>query len=365
MPPAIRGAYTIAKMTKETLLKFLNNNCSDTELNEVIKWIKSEALKEDGKGLAFDDWNKFQKEYQAGDEKFSALFDKIQEKIEAKQLEQDTEKVAPVIKLTRWLTKVAAVLFIPILGLLFYTLSEENLIAMKYGNMAVDSLEVIAPIGSRTVVQLSDGSEVHLNYGSKIKYPQLFSGNTREIRLSGEGFFKIAHNPDKPFVVKTEKLDVKALGTTFNVLAYPGDNVIETTLVEGKVVLDRSAHNTNKTSIGAMKPGQHVKFNAQTGAAVYYEGAIDKYIAWKDGKLKFEDTPLVKVAQKLSLKYNVEIQVSEEVKQYIYTVTFADEPLFQILDLITIATPVRYSTFPRIKLPDGTYSKQKIVITKK
>ena len=102
--------------------------------------------------------------------------------------------------------------------------------------VSVDSLEVIAPVGSRTVVELSDGSVVHLNYGSRMKYPQNFSGETRSVVLTGEGYFKVAHNPDKPFVVSTGIIDVIAVGTIFNVNAYPENNNIATTLVEGKVI---------------------------------------------------------------------------------------------------------------------------------
>ena len=144
---------------------------------------------------------------------------------------------------TKWLTRAAAILLIPVLGFLFYTLSEKKSISTQYAAAAVDSLEIIAPIGSRTVVQLSDGSTVHLNYGSKIKYPQFFSGETREIELEGEGFFEVAHNPEKPFIVKIRTLNVKALGTAFNVLAYSDDDVIETTLLNGKVVLEKNEQN--------------------------------------------------------------------------------------------------------------------------
>ena len=147
---------------------------------------------------------------------------------------------------------------------------------MQYANLSVDSIEVIAPIGSRTVVQLSDGSEVHLNYGSKIKYPQVFSGDTREVILSGEGYFQVAHNPDKPFIVNTGKLNVKALGTVFNVLAYPGEDNIETTLIEGKVVLEQTENGFKTKTIGAMEPGQHVNYNLKTGNSFQHKRKCDE-----------------------------------------------------------------------------------------
>ena len=88
----------------------------------------------------------------------------------------------------------------------------------------------------------------------------------------------------------------------------------------------------------------------------------DKYIAWKDGKLVFENEDLTQVAARLNRLFNVDIIIDDNVKEYTYTVTFVDEPLFQILHLMTVAAPVNYKALPRKKLPDGTYSKQKIII---
>ena len=259
----------------------------------------------------------------------------------------------------------AAILLLPVLAFLFYTLSEKSFEPAMYANMAVDSVEIIAPIGSRTVVQLSDGSEVHLNYGSKIKYPQNFIGNTREVLLSGEGYFNVARNPEKPFIVKTRQLNIKALGTALNVWAYPDEDVIKTTLVNGKVVLEQTEIDGEPKTIGTMVPGQHVNYNIKTGAVSSSKGDIAKYIAWKDGKLVFENESIRQVADRLSRMFNVDIEVSDNIKEYTYTVTFVDEPLFQILDLMTLATPVSYKALPRKKLPDGTFSKQKVVIEKR
>jgi len=158
---------------------------------------------------------------------------------------------------------------------------------------------------------------------------------------------------------------VKALGTAFNVLAYPGEEVVATTLVSGKVLLEQTGSNGKTTAIGGMKPGQHVNYHVKTGAVSSSMGSTEKYIAWKDGKLVFEDASISQVTERLSRMFNVDIEVADDIKDYIYTVTFIDEPLFQILDLMTIATPVSYKALPRKKLPDGTFSKQKIIISKK
>lgn len=355
-------------MKKELLIKFLNNKCTEAELREVHRWVNTDELNEEGKKWIFEDWNSYKETGNMEDnENFTAIFDKIQKRIDINN-PKDNAKSSKTLELsvvTNWIARVAAVLLIPVLTFLFYTLSEKKIETDKYANLALDSLEVIAPMGSRTVVHLSDGSEVHLNYGSKIKYPQFFLGHTREVALSGEGFFKVAHNPEKPFIVKAGNLNIKALGTTFNVLAYAGDDIIETTLVNGKVVLDKVEQNGESKAIGTMTPGQHVNYSILTAAISSTEGNIEKYISWTDGKLIFDDATMMAVTERLSRMFNVDFEVQDEIKDYIYTVTFTDEHLLQILDLMTIATPVVYKTLPRKKLPDGTFSKQKILIEKR
>jgi transmembrane sensor len=355
-------------MKKEILIKFLNNQCTAGEIDEVIRWANTEAFNENSKNWGFDDWKSYQPdEIEIDNEKFSSLLDKIHHKIniESSRQKLSANKKFTLAVATTWITRVAAILLLPVLAFLFFTISEKTIESAKYASQPVDSLEIVAPVGSRTVVHLSDGSEIHLNFGSKLKYPQKFVGNTREVILTGEGYFNVAHDPEKPFIVKTENLNIKALGTKFNVLAYPGEEIISTTLVEGKVVIEKTTSGGKDKLIGAMVPGQHVSYNINTGKITSEKGNVEKYIAWKDGKLVFENESVVQVAERLSRMFNVDIEVNDNIRDYTYTVTIVDEPLNQILDLMTIATPVRYKTLPRVKLPDGTFSKQKIVIEKR
>lgn len=350
-------------MTKELLIKYLNNRCNEKEVGEVIQWMKQQSFSTESKLFSETDWQEYQGEDSiVTEDKLDSLLDKIHHKI---HLETHDQIPAKKIKLVSWLSRAAAVLLIPALTFLFLTLTENHRLNQKLALTAVDSIEVIAPVGSRTVAHLSDGSTIHLNYGSKIKYPQNFIGETREVNLIGEGYFEIAHNPEKPFIVKTGKINITALGTTFNVDAYPETNKIATTLVEGKVVLEKILKNGDLDNLGALVPGQYVSFNTNSGEIVSSKGNIDKYIAWVDGKLVFDNESISAISKTLSRMFNVEFEISDDIKNYTYTVTFVDEPLSQILHLMTIATPVNYLILPRTKNPDGTFSKQKIVITKK
>jgi ferric-dicitrate binding protein FerR (iron transport regulator) len=350
-------------MDKELLIKYLNNSCTAKEFDELVMWVKGEGSNKEGKIWGFDDWKSFEPDLKNRDEKKQgALLDKIHHEI---NLKNDESRVFALGKVTLWFSRVAAILLFPLLGVVFYMLSNNNIQSNKYADLTVDSLEIIAPIGSRTVIQLSDGTEVNLNYGSRIKYPRNFTGDTREITLTGEGYFDVAHNPERPFIVKTGKLNVKALGTEFNVQAYPDDDFVATTLVEGKVVIEKTISGEKTVPVGAMVPGQHVAYNLKSGKVLSTKGGIEKYIAWKDGKLVFEAEPITGVADRLSRMFNVDIEVANNVKNFTYTVTFVNDPLFLILDLMEETTPVTCKIFPRKKLADGTFSKQRIRIEKR
>jgi len=354
-------------MNKEILIKYFNNSCSDKEFEEFAGWVNEHALSKEGRKWSFDEWKTFDTDLKDKDkEKYNALLNKIHYEINPQNSEEKDNKTIYMQIISKWLSRAAAILFIPLLGIVFYLLSQNNFQTEEFTDATVDSLEVISPVGSRTVIQLSDGTEVNLNYGSKIKYPRKFTGDTREITLTGEGYFNVSHNPDKPFIMKTESLNVMALGTQFNVQSYSEDNVISTTLVDGKVVIDKKLPNNTFERIGTMVPGQHLKYNTKLGEITSStKGNINKYIAWTNGEMVFDNTPITEVARELSRKFNVEIEVADDIKDLTYTVTFVDDPLFMVLDLMTETTPVAYKRYPRKKLPDGTYSKLKIRIEKR
>ncbi|MGV8137230.1 MAG: FecR family protein [Mangrovibacterium sp.] len=351
-------------MKKELLIKYLNNACTGEEFDEVAEWIKTGAPHEEGRTWGNEYWNLTDAgQNQKNEQKYKRLLYKIHYEINL-QRKNESSKTFTLLNLVKWSSRAAAILFLPLLGILFYLFLSNGFQLTRYTDLAVDTLEIIAPIGSRTVVQLSDGTEVNLNYGSKIKYPRTF-GNTREITLSGEGYFDVAHNPDVPFIVRAGTLSVKALGTEFNVHAYSGDDVIETTLIEGKVVVEKICRNGQARLIGEMTPGQHLTYHPNSHTAETTQGTVDKYIAWKEGKLLFDNEPITEIAEKLGRMFNVEFEIAENVKDFSYTATFMNDPLYFILDQMTETTPVIYHVLPRTKQSDGTFTRQKIRIERR
>ena len=166
-------------MTKELLIKFLNDQCTKEEFKEVILWVKTGSSGRGGKDWGYQEWRDYDFEADKNlpdDEKLSALLDKIHHKINRSNTKTGIQLR---VHYTTWLTRAAAILLIPILAFLINTLMQQPQIGRQFASLKVDSLEIIAPVGSKTFVQFSDGSEEHLNHGSNLKYPQEFSETKR------------------------------------------------------------------------------------------------------------------------------------------------------------------------------------------
>lgn len=346
-------------MTKEIFIKYLQGNCTETEFEQLILWIREDSLNASDSGMVKDVWDEFEPEAGPVERiKYTRVLDKIHHQININQNSTQfvIQKAPTKNRILSILTRVAAILLLPVLSLLFYTnLSDRD----RYADNSND-LEVEAPACSRMHFELGDGTKVWLNQGSKLKYPHRFAGENRKVFLTGEAFFEVAHNAKVPFIVGTSRLEVKATGTAFNVSAYPGNDNIETTLVEGKVILYESENNHE---IKALSPGECLKFDAQKNVYTLESENTAKYIAWKDGLLVFKNERVEDVAKKLARWYNVEVEIAnEKVKEFTFTATFMDETLPQVLELMTLATPVRYQLTLREKLQDGSFSKQKVLI---
>jgi hypothetical protein len=362
-------------MTEELIVKFLQNKCSADEINEVVDWFRTDADKHLSQLLIKEVWNKYSPDEELlKNIEFERILDKLHHKINisnSKKLNTEHNLPKRNIGFSSFLVRAAAILFIPLLGVLVYTFSFSDyrhyVVANKSQmNIVPTLIEIEAPVGSRTNIELADGTKVWLNHGSKLKYPSQFNAENREVFLTGEGYFEVAHNPQRKFIVKTEKIQVTALGTSFNVQAYSNKPFVKTTLVEGKVLIEKRAGANKAIKICEMQPNQLMKFNIEKNSYSCLSTNIGKQISWKDGILVFDNDPIDEVADRLSRWFNVEFIIKNpKVKDYLYTAKFIDETLPQILELMEIATPISYKITTRKKLPDGTFSKRKVCINMK
>ena len=150
-----------------------------------------------------------------------------------------------------------------------------------------------------------DGSLVWLNAGSELRYPNTFVENQRVVYLKGEAYFDVAKDHGHPFVVKTEEVEVKVLGTVFNVNAYPEGEWVRTTLVEGKVEAVCGGR------LFVMEPGMQVAYSKGTGETEYKKVDTHLFTSWKDGYYEFEEMELGELMPLLGRWYAVGVDFEE------------------------------------------------------
>ncbi|WP_423128740.1 FecR family protein [Gaoshiqia sp. Z1-71] len=164
--------------------------------------------------------------------------------------------------------------------------------------------EVVIPFGKKSKLVLEDGTKVWLNAGTRFAFPQRFTGRKREVYLEGEGYFEVAKNDNKPFIVSTNTMNVEVLGTKFNVCAYPSDNFAETVLLNGSVnVLGKGRFFSDKV---IMAPGQKATY-VKNGRNITLENELmpELYIAWVEGWYQFSNENFEEVLTKIERYYNV------------------------------------------------------------
>jgi transmembrane sensor len=162
------------------------------------------------------------------------------------------------------------------------------------------------PVGSRVIdMLLADGTHVWLNSGSSLTYPVAFTGKERRVQISGEAYFEVAHNASKPFYVAKNDLEVRVLGTHFNVNAYDDEKDIKVTLLEGSVKVATK----RKTIAVTLKPGQQAVNRANTdNVSVVSNANTAQAIAWKDDKFQFQQTNIQEIMRQAARWYNVTIE---------------------------------------------------------
>lgn len=198
------------------------------------------------------------------------------------------------------------------------------------GEAKIHTLRV--PYGQRFGIALADGSKVFLNSGTTLKFPSHFEGKgQRDVILNGEAYFEVTHNSQKPFVVKTAELHTKVYGTSFNVSAYEEDESHHVVLVEGSVGVYKEIKG-NVAGEVLLKPDQRAYLRSSDQAVVKEQVKTDKYVAWKEGVLIFDNEKFETILHKLERHFDVSIENEySEIDQNNYTGEFDNESLEEIL----------------------------------
>lgn len=236
---------------------------------------------------------------------------------------------------TKKFLKYAAILVVAFVsGFLVHNILSEK-------DQEVQYAEVEVMYGQTSHLFLFDGTEVWLNSGTKFRYPNRFNRNERNVSIEGEAFFKVKPNKNLPFKVKTGKLEVEVLGTSFNVSAYPGEASQSVVLVEGKVQIN----NPEGQKIGEMVPGQ-IAVKTEGSSTLQVQNTDPYfYTSWKDGKVVFSGEKLGEIAKKMERWYNVEIRFEKEsLKDYKFSGTILrNKPIDQTILAMEQLAPIRFN----------------------
>lgn len=237
-----------------------------------------------------------------------------------------------------WSERAAAIMFIPLLSAYLLQIKNTDVVEARM-------MEIRTNPGMTTAFVLPDGTNVSLNSGSVLRYPEFFSEDKREVELIGEAFFDVTKDPEKRFVVKTTGDErVEVLGTSFNMEAFPGDSILSTTLFEGKVRFVSDAGSVQ------MNPGEKLVYNHNSSKVRLIKTNGNAEVAWKYGKIIFDNTPFNEVLRMLSKRFNVDFVVkNEKYRKDSFTGTFSTQRLEQVLDVFSISSNIKWRYVPTDK----------------
>ena len=349
----------IERFDKQILLKYLKSTKTDEAEGTIQRWLDNSGTKHELCKESLKFWNRISLDQKTTEYTGDYILDKIHHNINIEEgifLNKNKSRLGFIC----YFSRIAAILFIPLL-----VASLLLLFQVKSFKSEISWAEIHAPCGTRTDFHLPDGSTGHLNGGSTIKFPTRFTDKIRNIKLTGEAYFNVISNHKKPFIVSTEKIDVKATGTSFNVMAYPDETITEVTLLNGKVEVFRKRENVI-TSMGVLDPDESLIYNAKSDSQKIQSGNSADKLSWIDRKLMFKYESFDEVIRKLNRWYNVNIAIKDTLlESYIYYGAFQDETLDEVLKLLQYTAPIKYKDIERKRKQDGTFEKREIEIYSK
>jgi len=314
-------------MKEEIFLKYFNDNISKQEETELLDWIESSEENRN----TYLEYRKVWDMYLLHSNSIHTTIS-FMRLLKKRHLKTDNEQVFASRLNSRLseLVKITAI-FLIAFGTCWYFYPYLNKTTPLYNKIEV-------PSGQRVKLTLPDGSLVWLNAQSKFTYPAVFDKGRRIVKLDGEGFFEIVHNPKQPFRVQTMAYTVEATGTQFNVYAYGNSSSFETTLIEGSVIVFDSIRHYS------LIPEQQLFFNQINQRIESRKVNPNDYISWKDGYYFFNDITFEEMAKRLGHYYNTQIIINEPaVLAYRGTGKFRQyESITQIMDVIKSDMPFKY-----------------------
>lgn len=323
-------------MNWHLIRKYLSGDCNSVEKQQVESWMQSDEENRDFVKSLEKIWAVDPKDEIVVDAK--AAWNTFKHKLTEDNPNRDQKRIRTTYSKRKngWV-KVAAMATAAaiLIGFLVYIYIPQLNFGDKMASQKPQMERITTRKGQRTVLRLSDGTQVHLNAASTIKIPTDFGDSTRDVYLEGEAFFEVTHNPQKPFLVHTANAYTRVLGTKFDVKAYPGDDPVRVVVKEGRVALGSSSNpDTTHNKITR----NHMGTLSRKGKMQISAVRIGKYVGWKDGRLTFESTPLKEMIPQLERWYDINIEVADSsLYSQRMTASFKDEPMSEVFKIIALS----------------------------
>lgn len=324
------------KINKDLFLKFVEGKSSPEEEDLVQQWLLAGENDQISRGWMEEHWNSLPAEPLGADQ-----MEKIKAGMVMRGYPQRRVLRFPAQQFVKSVYRIAAVLIVValVLGGIFYYTSQQDTNRLTTAWVVIEN----RPSSDVRVkpVTLPDGTKVWLNAGSTLRYPSPFVGEMRDVQLTGEAFFDVAEDAARPFIVHTSDLDVKVLGTAFNVKSYPGDGTTEAVLVRGSVQVEKLSF--LKKERVKMIPNERIVYSRETSELSKTAVDPNHFIGWKDGTLRFDNEPMSSVIPVLERWYSIKISTNDNNLGCRLTAEIHQETLEDMLRLLAQSTGVSYS----------------------
>lgn len=323
-----------SKEIRALFTRYVRNEVTPEELDRVNSYLKTkegEACMEEVMEEIAD------KEFYHGDKVDPTISKEIYGKLQASISTLDKSKPVKsgrVFYLNQMIKVAAVFIGLLVLSAICYTIYNDY-----------QKIVYTTASGQKEKIVLPDLSTVTLNGNSSISYYKGWNNaEKREVYLSGEAFFDVEKNEAKPFIVHTSTLKIKVLGTSFNVKSYKEDELVETTLVEGKVAIENAMNSDPVAKDVVLSPNQKATFSKISEEIILTEVEAETDTSWKKGILIFEDEPFGEIVKDLERWYGVKIILSEEIsKECRFRVKIEEESIKEVLDLFKSTTDLTYT----------------------
>jgi ferric-dicitrate binding protein FerR (iron transport regulator) len=315
---------------RELLAKYLSNEVSSLEKLEVETWIGQSAENREELEQSRKMLDTIDALYKAKSFNSEVAWNNIEAKINPPQMKVIQRKNVGKEVFAQFYKYAAIIVFAVLLGSAGYYFGFRNKVTEVYSEIISPQNQVI------NEYTLPDGSVVALNSNSKLVFPKQFKGDTREVTLYGEAFFDVKPNAEKPFIITAGNAQVKVVGTSFNVSAYPETETVEVVVKTGKVqVTNKNGEAISDANLVYLIPGEKGTLFTKSSILEKSQNSNPNYLAWKTRDFTFNDIPLNEVFQCLEKTYHVKIQVTDpELNGLKLTAQFDKKPIDFILNVV-------------------------------